>query len=229
MEKIESNLTIILPTLNEEQTIGSVIDEIRSLPVRCNILVVDGNSTDDTYNVAFHRNVMIVTEPTKGKGIAVRKGFQLASSSYVIMMDSDFTYPADVILATYKLLVAGYDAVVGFREWKIKGSMTSTNSFGNKVLSLLASILYGKRIKDVCSGMWGFRKEALDRFQLRSNGFTLEAELFIESMRQGCRMAQIPILYRARPHGSKAKLRVNDGFKIGWFLIEKKWMQLFGS
>lgn len=225
MEKIESNLTVVLPTLNEEQTIGLVIDEIRSLPIKCQILVMDGHSTDETYNIAFSKNVLIVADTTKGKGDAIRRGFDLVKSPYMVMMDSDYTYPADAVLAAYKLLTAGYDAVVGFRHWKIKGSMTSTNSFGNKVLSLEASLLYGKRIKDVCSGLWGFRKEVLDKFCLRSKGFTLEAELFTKVVKYKCKLAQIPILYRPRPFGSTTKLKISDGFKIGWFLLEEKWRQ----
>jgi dolichol-phosphate mannosyltransferase len=224
MENTESNLTIVLPTLNEEQTIGLVIDEIRSLPVLCDILVVD-SSTDNTPNIALRKGVKVIRLSPLGKGYAMRIGFKEVSSPYVVMMDADLTYPADIITATLKLLMAGYDAVVGYRSWKQKDSMTSTNSFGNKVLSLLASILYRRRVKDVCSGMWSFRKEALDKFNLRSSGFTLEAELFTEVVRHKCKLAQIPILYRARPQGSKAKLKVSDGFKIGWFLIKSRWMQ----
>ena len=83
-------------------------------------------------------------------------------------------------------------------------------------------MLYKKRIKDVCCGLWGFRKETLDKFYPRSEGFTLEAELFIEVIKHKCRMIQIPINYRSRQDGSKTKLKVWDGFKIGWFLIKRR-------
>ena len=220
--EMESSLTVILPTLNEEQTIGLVIDEIRSLPVRCDILVVD-SSTDDTSDIATKKGVRVIRAFPLGKGHAMRIGFGEVATPYIIMMDSDFTYPAIYILPILKKLMGGYDAVVTYRKWKVSGSMTFTNAFGNKVLSKLASRLYGIEVRDVCSGMWGFRKEALDKFTLKSKGFTLEAELF--SNMAEYKLGQEPIVYRCRPYGSKAKLKVWDGFKIGWFLIKKKWKQ----
>jgi len=75
--------------------------------------------------------------------------------------------------------------------------------------------------------MWGLSKEALDKFTLKSSEFTLEAELFsnMAEHKGVYKLGQEPIVYRCRPYGSKAKLKVWDGFKIGWFLIKKKWKQ----
>jgi len=215
-----SNLTVILPARNEEESIGVVIDEIRALPVKYDILVVDNNSKDDTYNIAFYKEARVVTAELQGKGNAMRKGFRLVNSPYVVMMNSDYTYPAAYIPYFHELLSDGYDVVVGYRRWKQGGSMSLINSFGNKALSLLASILYGKRIRDLCTGLWAFRKEVLDEFEIKSNGFTLEAELFIEVVRHGCDLVQVPISYRTRIGGSRAKLKVWNGFEIGWFLIK---------
>lgn len=224
MDKKEvSELTVILPSYNEEKAIGKVIDEIRSLPVKCDILVVDNNSTDDTYNIALYKEAKVVTAELQGKGNAMKKGFKLVNSPYVVMMNSDYTYPVGYIPLFYQLLSKEYDVVVGYRYWKQSNSMSLANFLGNKILSQLASVLYRKRIKDVCTGLWGFRKEVLNKFEIQSEGFTLEAELFTEVVRHECNLVQIPISYRARQDGSKAKLRIWDGFKIGWFLIKKRW------
>ena len=217
-----NELTVILPAYNEEKAIGKVIDEIRSLPVKCDILVVDNLSTDDTYNITFYKEVKVVVEPLKGKGNAIRTGFKLVKTPYVVMMNSDYTYPVKYIPFFYELLSKGYDVVVGYRYWRAKDSMSLANSFGNKALSLLASILYRKRIKDVCTGLWGFRREVLDKFKIESTGFTLEAELFTEVVKHECNLTQTPICYWSRQDGSKAKLRIWDGFKIGWFLIKRR-------
>ena len=220
------DLTVVLPAYNEEESLGLVIDEIKALPVQCHILVIDNNSTDDTYNVAISKGVKVVTEELLGKGNAMRKGFELASTPYVIMMNSDYTYPADNIIGI-RALLAEYDVVIGYRYVKEDGSMSLINSVGNKMLSLLASALYGIRVHDVCTGLWGFKKGTLDRIIPESEGFTLEAELFVRVAEFGdtCKLIQIPTSYRSRLNGSKAKLKVWDGFKIGWFLIKNRWRQ----
>ena len=159
----------------------------------------------------------------RGKGNVIKELLKEVDTPYVIMVNSDFTYPVSYIAAIYQLLsLSRADIVIGFRNIKEKDSMTLTNSLGNWCLSLLASVLYGKRVYDVCTGMWGFRTERLKRFNLTSKGFTLEADLFINTMRGGCKIEQIPIAYRKRLDGSKAKLKILDGFKIGWFLIRRR-------
>lgn len=218
-----NEVTVILPAYNEEESIGKVIDEIKALPVHCEILVIDNNSMDDTYNICVRKGVKVVTEPNPGKGNAMKRGFGLVGTPYVVMMNSDYTYPAEYLQTIYRLLrVSKYDVIIGSRQIKEKGSMSYANTFGNFCLSLLASILYGYRINDVCSGMWGFKKDTLDKFCIRSKGFTLEAELFTKIIKHRCRIFQIPIGYRSRQKGSKAKLKIWDGFKIGWFLIKRR-------
>lgn len=217
-----SDLTVLLPTYNEEEVLGKVIDEIKALPVDCNILVVDNNSTDDSYNVAIHKGATVVSEPRQGKGYAVRKGLEMITTPYTIMLNSDFTYPAAYIPGFYEYLKSGYEVVVGYRRWKDPNAMSSINSFGNKMLSLLASKVYGKKIFDVCSGLWGFSYDFLDKICLRSGGFTLEVELFSKVVKHNVTVFQTPIVYRARPNSSKTKLRIVDGFKIGWYILNSR-------
>lgn len=214
------DLTVILPAYNEEKTVGLVIDEIKSLYSDCRILVVDNASTDNTRWIAKERGVDIVEEPRRGKGNAMKLGFMLADTPYIIMMDSDYTYPARGIGLIYSLLER-YDVVIGYRALREKSSMVPANVCGNHLLSLLASIMFGYRVYDVCSGMWGFSKEALSKFRIGSKGFTLEVDLFANSVNTGCTIGQIPIVYRPRPYGSIGKLKVSDGIGIGWFLLRK--------
>jgi len=215
------SLTVVLPAYKEEKTIGRVIDEIRSLPIKCDILVVYTPSPDNTYNAASCKGVEVAIQTERGKGNAIRFGFGLVKTPYVVMMDSDYTYPAGwIILIDLALRYYGYDIVICERKWRSPGSMPTLNLLGNKGLSILASLLFRKRVRDLCSGMWGFRKEVLDKFNLVSKGFTLEADLFVNAVRNKCSIAQIPSFYRPRPDGDKPKLKLSDGFKIGWFLIE---------
>lgn len=216
------NLTVVLPSHNEAEAIGEVIKEIRASGVLCNILVVDYRSTDGTKEIARRMGATVIDEPRRGKGIAVRTGFKHANTPFVVMANSDYTYPVGKWLGVIYGLLASYDVVACYRKHKQKGSMSLLHKFGNWGLSLIASALYGRRIHDVCSGLWGFRKEALDKFELVSDGFTFEADLFANTVRNKCSMAQVPVSYRPRLGGRRPKLTVWDGFKIAWFLIKRR-------
>jgi dolichol-phosphate mannosyltransferase len=215
---------VLLPTLNEEATIGQTIDDVRRYAPDSEILVIDSCSGDRTVDVAINMGATVISVDLRGKGRAVREalGKLATKSDYYIMMDSDYTYPARHIPQIIEELSNGVDVVMGYRKKRDRGAMTAVNTFGNKALSFLASVLYNYWVRDVCTGMWGFRKEALEDFNLTSNGFTLEADLFTNAVKVGCEIRQIPIGYRARPDGSVAKLKVSDGFKIGWFLIKRR-------
>lgn len=217
-----AKITVILPAFNEERAIGKVIDEIGALPLDCQVIVADGGSQDLTIVEAKKRGAYVVIEMRKGKGIAFRTALNYVETPFTVMMDADYTYPALAIAPIVSSLATGADAVMGIRKYRVKGSMTLTNRFGNRCLSLMASMLYGVRTQDVCTGMWGFKTDVLKGFDIRSVGFTLEAELFVNAVRNGCKIKQIPIAYRERLGGSKPKLKMRDGLKIGWFLIRRR-------
>ena len=213
------DITVVLPAYEEEEAIGKVIDDIREVLPDCRILVAYQPSTDRTEAILAEKGVEWITEPKRGKGYAMRTAFRIVDSPVVIMMDSDFTYPAKHIPA----LVEGLeDVALGYRDKREPGAMSAANFFGNRVLSLMASILYRRRVYDVCTGMWAFRQGVLDKFELESGGFTLEADLFVNCMRNRCKIRQVPIDYRARMDGSLPKLRIVDGVNIGLFLLKKR-------
>lgn len=214
-------LTILLPTRNEP-SVGKVIDLIRTLGIGCDIIVVDYRSTDGTREAVIERGVTLIDEEEPGKGVAIRKILGKVKTSYVILLDADLTYPVQEIPHILKRLVDGWDAVVCSRRWKIWGSMPWVNRFGNWALSLIASILYWYRVEDFNSGMWGFKTSVVQSFYLTSKGFTLEADFFTNVILGGHSLVEVPISYYARMDGSKAKLKFQDGFRIGFFLLKKR-------
>lgn len=216
---MQSSVTVLLPAFNEEKAIGKVIQEINALSLNYEILVVDNLSTNRTEEKAIALGVKVLHEGKRGKGNAVRAGFKYIKTPFVVMMDGDFTYLAKHLPEIVRSLDNGADVVIGYRHKRAKGSMSRMNTIGNCGLSILASVLYGVHVKDMCSGMWGFRRNVLSRYKISSNGFTLEADLFINTVKGKYKLAQIPIGYRARLDGSVAKLGIKDGFKIAWFLI----------
>ncbi len=223
-----SKVCIILPTLNEEEAIGRVIDEI---PVRdlvekgyeVEVLVVDGNSQDRTRQIAEAKGAEIIIESRKGKGRAMRTAFGLVDADFVFMLDADYTYPATYIPEMLAILRRDHSVVIGSRlKGEIeKGGMSRLNVVGNHLLTLMASILYRTKMSDLCTGYWGFRKEVISNLDLTADGFDFEADLFSQVVKKGYRLGEIPINYRRRQ--SLAKLNsIKDGLKIGRALISRR-------
>jgi glycosyltransferase involved in cell wall biosynthesis len=231
MSVSQPEILIMLPTLNEEPTVGRVIDEIprkalEEAGYKVELLVVDGNSTDKTREIAAEKGASIIKERRKGKGVAVSRVLNKLEADFIFMLDADYTYPAGYIPDMLKLLEA-HHAVIGsrMRGRREKGAMSRLNLVGNYLLSLIATVFYGKRISDVCSGFWGFRGEVVKNLLLRASAFDLEAEIFSQMVRRGYSIAEIPVDYRRRP--SPPKLRsLRDGTRIGWALITRRFRRL---
>jgi len=220
------SVAVIIPTLNEERGIGDVVERIPVSDLlkdgfETTAYVVDGHSTDATQEIAARKGANIIFDEGKGKGAAMRAAFEVVDADYVIMVDGDDTYPIDVATEMVRLLQT-YDVVVGSRlKGKIEpGAMTRVNIVGNTLLTLFARLLFSAKISDLCSGLWGFRRDVIQRLELAAQGFDLEADMFAECVLKGCTIAEIPITYRAR-HDSPKLSSLRDGFKIGAFLLKK--------
>lgn len=224
----QKEICIVLPALNEETTIGKVIAEVQQQLLnekgyKVTILVVDNNSTDRTAEVAREKGAKVIVEPRKGKGRAVRTAFEQINADFVFMLDSDYTYPATYIPEMLTLLEQGCPIVIGSRlKGKLEpGAMSRLNLIGNHLLAWLASILYWKKISDLCTGLWSFRGDIIKTLNLTACGFEFEADLFAQLAKKEYPMAEIPIRYRPRPTETKLK-SITDGFKIGWHLLTRR-------
>jgi glycosyltransferase involved in cell wall biosynthesis len=218
---------IVLPTLNEALAIGNVIEEIPQSVLeekgyQVDVLVVDGNSTDSTLKIAQSKGARILIESRRGKGRQIRTALEDAHADYIFMIDGDYTYPTTYIPEMLELLKK-YPVVIGSRlkGKRQKGALRRLHLLGNHLITLLANILYGTRISDLCTGFWGFRREVIQSLNLTSDGFQLEAELLTQLAKKGYQIGEIPILYRKRV--GKTKLAVfQDGIRIARFLIVKR-------
>jgi dolichol-phosphate mannosyltransferase len=220
-------VAIVIPTLNEERSIAKVIDGVPVIDLLRNgletaVYVIDGQSTDNTRQIAVEKGATIIPEERKGKGSAVQTAFNSIDADYAIMVDGDNTYPMSAALEMLRLLHT-YDVVIGSRlKGTIEpGAMTKLNVAGNKLLSLLARLLFGARISDVCTGLWAYRRDAIRRLDLEARGFEIEADMFAECVRNGLRIAEIPITYSARKDQAKLS-SLRDGVKIGLFLCTRR-------
>lgn len=215
-------VAVLLPAYNEEVAIGLTLDDVRYWLPDAERVVIDNNCTDETVGIARKFGATVIVCKERGKGCAIRKALEEVEADYYMMIDSDYTYPAIHLVDVIRLLKHHADVVIGYRMWQAKGATAKVNKLGNWGLTKIARILYGYPVHDVCSGMWGFRREAVEAFELGSMGFTLEVELFTEAVRTRCRIEQIPIEYRARFHDSNSKLNLRSGLEIGWWMLRKR-------
>jgi dolichol-phosphate mannosyltransferase len=220
----KKKIAVVIPCLNEEKGIKKVLKKMPSFVDT--VVVVDNNSTDNTSKVAKERNAVVLFERKKGKGNAFKKFMNYYSNGFdadfVVMLDGDDTYDAREMKKIVTPLCNGSQVVVGnrFACTGIKDVMTDQTYWGNKLLTTMAKLLYGKNPKDVCTGYWGFSKEFLDRAKIDADGFDLEANLFAETARNKLNLGVVPIKYRCRVGESKLKYR--HGFLILWRLIKNK-------
>lgn len=230
MKPIDGLVTIILPAKDEASGIGETLDR---LPVETlhaegydvEVVVLDGHSRDKTRSIAMHKGAKVITDPGRGKGIALRAARRRLRGNYIVMLDADGSYAADAIPRMLDPLARGEaDIVMGDRH-PLPGAMSQLHRFGNAMLSLEASVLYGTRCHDVCTGIWAFRASALRSMPLRSRGFEIEAELFSLANRMGIRIAHVPVDYL--PRAGETKLSATrDGLRIGWCLLRSRFIHV---
>lgn len=202
------DVCVLIPTLNEEETIGEVIEGFQEEGLD-NILVMDGRSTDDTRDIALGHDARVKQQTGSGKGQAVREALSLISSDYVLLVDGDGTYqPSDAHTILAPLVNGRVEHVIGDRFADMEpGAMTRLNRVGNRLINWVFQFVHGQDVGDVLSGYRAFTLESANRSLLTADGFGIEAELAVECVKNGIETAVVPITYRARPSGSEANLR----------------------
>ncbi len=218
-------ISVVIPTMNEEESIGEVLDEVkRALAGRdYEMLIVDTKSTDKTREIARSKGARVIDEPRRGYGRAYKTGFEAAEGDIIATLDADCTYPANKIPEmVFMVEKEGYEFVTTNRLSSIsKDAMSTVHRFGNWVLKTTANILFNIRLKDSQSGMWVFRKSALRHLRLTSDGMPLSEEIKIEAMKKDLRCAEVPI--KLRPRKGEAKISSwGDGWKNFTFLFKKR-------
>jgi dolichol-phosphate mannosyltransferase len=211
-----SDVCVLLPTLEEAETIGDVVEGFIEAGFE-HVLVVDGNSTDGTREIAREHGATILTQSGVGKGQAVREGVDHVDQEYVLMADGDGTYrPEDADRMLQPLFEGRAEHVIGNRFADMEaGAMTRLNRFGNRVINRLFATVHGRDMVDILSGYRAFTRTSFERFNLDAEGFGIETELAVECVRNGVATEVVPIRYEARPGGSETNLHpLKDGGRI---------------
>ncbi len=217
-----SDVTVILPTKNEEEAIGLVIDELLSVGVPIsNIIVVDGYSTDRTRDIAQEKGVKVILQEGEGKAKAIATAVRHVKTKWVVIMDSDYTYPARYIPQLLRKAIAeNLDEVIGARLIG-RENIPAIFRLGNWALTKTFNIIFGTSLRDVLSGMYIVRSDVLREVNFEMRGFSVEAEIAAHVASTSGRIGEVPIEYRRRL--GKKKLKVYHGFKIFVDIIRLAW------
>ena len=221
-----------MPTLNEEKGVGKTIDAINKDYFKKNkwdleLIIIDGDSTDKTREIAEKKGAKSIIEKRKGYGRAYKTGMPQVTGDIIVTGDADATYPFDHIHEyIQQLLDENLDFITTDRFAELKtGSMSVKHAFGNFVLATALRILFFINIRDSQSGMWIFKKEALDKIHPMeefNDGMPFSEELKIEMFSaKTVKAKEIPSKLYARE--GEVKL---ESFKDGWrnlkFLFKKR-------
>lgn len=209
-------VSVVIPARNEAEALPFVLEKIP--PWVYEVILVDGLSVDDTVAVAKRKlpQIRVVHQTGRGKGNALREGFFSAKGDVVVALDADGSMDPGEISRYVELIEVGFDYVKGSRMM-LGGSsedLTQLRRFGNWVFRTLTNVITGSRYSDLCYGYFAVRRNAIDRLDLRADGFEIETEINIRAHRTGLRIGEVPSSEFLRTHGTSQLNTFKDGFRI---------------
>lgn len=213
-----SPLAVVVAAYNEEEGIAPTICELKEFLHKPNLLVVDGNSTDRTLELAKDRGAEVLIQRGKGKGNAISEGLDHLSgdTGYVVLTDADYTYPAKYLKEMINILDYNPEVgmVLGDRFSLIYEAESDRDQFyiGNRILGFVQRVVSGVNLNDPYTGLRIIRFNLLKGWKPRSSGFDIEAEINNHIERMGYKIVEVPINYRKRL--GKKKLGFRHGLKI---------------
>ena len=211
-------IAVLIPALNEEQTIADVVHAFRAALPNARIIVFDNASTDGTSPRARAAGAEVRLEQRRGKGNVVQSMFRSIDADVYVMVDGDATYPADRVEDLIAPIVNGTaDMVIGSRLLHgTESDFRALNRMGNVFYATLLRSLFRSRITDLLSGYRAFSRRLVKTLPLLGGGFETEAEMTIKAVHRGFRVVEVPVSLVSRPEGSKSKIRV---VQDGWLIL----------
>ncbi len=209
-------MSVVIPALNEERNLPFVLPKIAAWVDE--VILVDGHSSDRTCDVArsLRPEVRVIEQPGRGKGAALRAGFDAAEGDIIVMLDADGSTDPREIPLFVGALVAGADFVKGSRFGQGAGTadMSRLRRGGNALLVFAVRVLFGGRCSDLCYGYMAFWKRVLPQLALDAEGFEIETQMSVKALGTGLRVAEVPSFEFRRLHGKSNLRTVPDGWRV---------------
>lgn len=221
------DVTILVPALNEEDTIQEVIERLLALPLSKQIVVIDDGSTDRTPQIlkGYGDRIDILTHGARsGKGLAIRSGLVIATGKTVIIQDADLEYfPEEIPLLVCPILAGDAEVVYGTRfRHGLPKDMPWPNKIVNLLLRCSVGLLFWRKLSDEATCYKAFRTELLHRMNLECVRFEFCPEATAKSLRLGKKILEIPIRYIPRTKAAGKKIRWTDAPEAFWALLKHR-------
>ena len=221
-------LSVVIPAYNEIATIADVLYRVRAVDIDKEIIIVDDGSTDGTREYLRelsehtpHAEVpagrpsvandlrILFQEKNRGKGSALRRGFRSAQGQIIVIQDADLELNPNEFHKLIEPILRGQaDVVYGSRFLSGRNAIPISRYLANKLLTLTSNMCTHLSLTDVWTGYKTFRRDVLDRINLREDRFGFEPEITAKLARQGYRIFEVPVSYDCRSYA--------QGKKIGW-------------
>ena len=209
IQVLRDKVTVVIPTLNEEQAIGELVNEVKGRGY-VKVLVVDGYSKDATLETAENSGAQVILQHGKGKAGALLTAFRAVETPYILVMDGDGSYdPGDI--DKFLRFMNDFDFIKGAREKN--GNMSSLHKIGNAIITKTFNLLFGISIADICSGMYMLKTDTVRNISFEKHPLTVEQELAAEIALSSGRITNIPVQYRKRVGGKSKTNTWRQGFR----------------
>lgn len=218
MNKLNDKLvSLVIPAKNEASNLPYVLSRIPDWVHE--VILVDGNSTDATVEVAksLRPDIKVVGQERRGKGAALRSGFAACEGDIIVMIDADGSMDPSELPAYIGALLAGADFVKGsrFMQGGRTNDMEWYRRFGNWCFVKLVTLRFGGRFSDLCYGYIGFWRSALSRMSLeRDDGFEIETSMNVQALTTGMVIHEVPSIEAPRIHGVSNLRTIPDGWRV---------------
>ena len=222
-------LSLVIPVYNERATLDELFERLALLG-DAQLVVVDDGSTDGSAErldelAAVHPNIRLIHKANGGKGSAIRAALPHLDGDIALIQDADLEYDPSDIPALIEPIERGLaDVVYGSRlsGGRPQRAYLFWHLVGNRLISLVANVLFNTTLTDLETGYKAFRTDVLRSLDLRADDFGIEAEITAQVCKRKLRIYELPIAYYGRTYAEGKKITWRDGFRALWVLVRER-------